>query len=100
MLLPLQGVGVYTLIPRALPWAVELLPFQGAPVRPMFLTASRPHIPCGPLPPILLSEPNPFHVWIEAIRPPVEEESREESANDINEIMCFDIYRGAAQQHV
>ena len=29
-LLPLQGVGVYTLIPRALPWAVELLPFQGA----------------------------------------------------------------------
>ena len=53
-----------------------------------------------PSSPILLSEPNPFHVWIEAIRPPIEEESREESANDINEIMCFDIYRGAAQQHV
>ena len=30
LLLPLQGVGVYTLIPRATPWAVELLPFQGA----------------------------------------------------------------------
>ena len=30
MLLPLQGVGVYTLIPRALPWAENWLPFQGA----------------------------------------------------------------------
>ena len=30
ILLPLQGVGVYTLIPRALPWALNWLPFQGA----------------------------------------------------------------------
>ena len=30
ILLPLQGVGVYALIPRALPWAVNWLPFQGA----------------------------------------------------------------------
>ena len=30
ILLPLQGVGVYALIPRALPWAVDWLPFQGA----------------------------------------------------------------------
>ena len=30
ILLPLQGVGVYTLIPRALPWAANWLPFQGA----------------------------------------------------------------------
>ena len=30
ILLPLQGVGVYTLIPRALPWAKNWLPFQGA----------------------------------------------------------------------
>ena len=30
ILLPLQGVGVYTLIPRALPWAENWLPFQGA----------------------------------------------------------------------
>ena len=30
ILLPLQGVGVYVLIPRALPWAMEILPFQGA----------------------------------------------------------------------
>ena len=30
ILLPLQGVDVYTLIPRALPWALDLLPFQGA----------------------------------------------------------------------
>ena len=30
LLLPLQGVGVYALIPRALPWAMHLLPFQGA----------------------------------------------------------------------
>ena len=30
LLLPLQGVGVYTLIPRALPWAENWLPFQGA----------------------------------------------------------------------
>ena len=28
--MPLQGVGVNTLIPRALPWAVNWLPFQGA----------------------------------------------------------------------
>ena len=30
ILLPLQGVGVYALIPRALPWALDWLPFQGA----------------------------------------------------------------------
>ena len=30
ILLPLQGVGAYTLIPRALPWARNWLPFQGA----------------------------------------------------------------------
>ena len=30
ILLPLQGVGAYTLIPRALPWAMNWLPFQGA----------------------------------------------------------------------
>ena len=30
ILLPLQGEGVYTLIPRALPWALNWLPFQGA----------------------------------------------------------------------
>ena len=30
ILLPLQGVGVYALIPRALPWAKNWLPFQGA----------------------------------------------------------------------
>ena len=29
-LLPLQGEDVYTLIPRALPWAINWLPFQGA----------------------------------------------------------------------
>ena len=29
ILLPLQGVDVYALIPRALPWAVNWLPFQG-----------------------------------------------------------------------
>ena len=29
ILLPLQGVGVCTLIPRALPWAGDWLPFQG-----------------------------------------------------------------------
>ena len=33
ILLPLQGVGIYALIPRALPWAMHLLPFQGAPFR-------------------------------------------------------------------
>ena len=37
MLLPLQDVGVYTLIPRALPWAMDWLPFQGVPVRAMFV---------------------------------------------------------------
>ena len=36
-LLPLQGVGVYTLIPRALPWAVDWLPFPGAPFRALFV---------------------------------------------------------------
>ena len=30
MLLPLQGEGLYTLVPRALPWAGDWLPFQGA----------------------------------------------------------------------
>ena len=30
LLLPLQGVGVYALVPRALPWAKNWLPFQGA----------------------------------------------------------------------
>ena len=33
----LQGVGVYTLIPRALPWAENWLPFQGAPFRALFV---------------------------------------------------------------
>ena len=37
ILLPLQGVGVYMLIPRALPWAVDWLPFQGAPFRALFV---------------------------------------------------------------
>ena len=37
ILLPLQGVGVYTLIPRALPWAVDWLPFQGVPFRALFV---------------------------------------------------------------
>ena len=37
ILLPLQGVGVYTLIPRALPWAEDWLPFQGAPFRALFV---------------------------------------------------------------
>uniref|UniRef100_UPI004025394C hypothetical protein n=1 Tax=Alloprevotella sp. TaxID=1872471 RepID=UPI004025394C len=37
ILLPLQGVGVYTLIPRALPWAGNWLPFQGAPFRTLFV---------------------------------------------------------------
>ena len=37
ILLPLQGVGVYTLIPRALPWAMNWLPFQGAPFRALFV---------------------------------------------------------------
>ena len=36
-LLPLQGVGIYALIPRALPWAMHLLPFQGAPFRALFV---------------------------------------------------------------
>ena len=30
LLLPLQGVDVYALIPRALPWATDLLGFQPA----------------------------------------------------------------------
>ena len=30
MLLPLQGEGLYTLVLRALPWAGNWLPFQGA----------------------------------------------------------------------
>ena len=37
ILLPLQGVGVYTLIPMALPWAANWLPFQGAPSRALFV---------------------------------------------------------------
>ena len=37
ILLPLQGVGVYALIPRALPWAINWLPFQGAPLRALFV---------------------------------------------------------------
>ena len=37
LLLPLQGVGAYTLIPRALPWAENWLPFQGAPFRALFV---------------------------------------------------------------
>ena len=37
ILLPLQGVGVYTLIPRVLPWALNWLPFQGAPFRALFV---------------------------------------------------------------
>ena len=37
ILLPLQGVGVYALIPRALPWAMNWLPFQGAPFRALFV---------------------------------------------------------------
>ena len=37
LLLPLQGVGDYTLIPRALPWAMNWLPFQGAPFRTLFV---------------------------------------------------------------
>ena len=37
ILLPLQGVGDYTLIPRALPWAMNWLPFQGAPFRTLFV---------------------------------------------------------------
>ena len=30
MLLPLQGEGLFTLVPRALPWAGNWRPFQGA----------------------------------------------------------------------
>ena len=30
ILLPLQGEGLYILVPRALPWAENWLPFQGA----------------------------------------------------------------------
>ena len=37
ILLPLQGVDVYTLIPRALPWAMNWQPFQGAPFRALFV---------------------------------------------------------------
>ena len=37
ILLPLQGVGIYALIPRALPWAMNWLPFQGAPFRALFV---------------------------------------------------------------
>ena len=37
ILLPLQGVGIYVLIPRALPWAENWLPFQGAPFRALFV---------------------------------------------------------------
>ena len=44
ILLPLQGVGVYTLIPRALPWAGDLLGFQPAQGRrqSFFRTISPP----------------------------------------------------------
>ena len=35
--MPLQGVDVYTLIPRALPWAMNWQPFQGAPFRALFV---------------------------------------------------------------
>ena len=41
ILLPLQGVGVYTLIPRALPWAENWLPFQGARFRALFISHVR-----------------------------------------------------------
>ena len=37
ILLPLQGMGVYALISRALPWAENCLPFQGAPFRALFV---------------------------------------------------------------
>ena len=37
ILLPLQGVGVYALIPWAPAWAVNWLPFQGAPFRALFV---------------------------------------------------------------
>ena len=37
ILLPLQGVGTYTLIPRSLPWDLDWLPFQGAPFRALFV---------------------------------------------------------------
>ena len=30
ILLPLQGVSIYALIPRVLPWALDWQPFQGA----------------------------------------------------------------------
>ena len=37
ILLPLQSVGVFALIPRVLPWAMNWLPFQGAPFRALFV---------------------------------------------------------------
>ena len=37
LLLPLQGVGNGDMVPRALPWALDLLPFQGAPFRALFV---------------------------------------------------------------
>ena len=37
ILLPLQDVGVYALIPRSLPWAENWLPFQGPPFRALFV---------------------------------------------------------------
>ena len=50
ILLPLQGVGVYTLIPRALPWAENWLPFQGVPFRALFVYHVRinHHLPFAP----------------------------------------------------
>ena len=50
ILLPLQGVGVYTLIPRALPWAEDWLPFQGARFRALFIYHVRinHHLPFAP----------------------------------------------------
>ena len=32
-----QGVGAYTLIPRSMSWALDWLPFQGAPFRALFV---------------------------------------------------------------
>ena len=37
LLLPLQGAGMGNTAPRALPWATNLLPFQGAPFRALFV---------------------------------------------------------------
>ena len=37
LLLPLQGVGNGNMVPRALPWAMNWLPFQGVPFRTLFV---------------------------------------------------------------